>query len=164
MNLQLQDRLIPGTKLKRSDMDNLTGLDFLKRVFFVSEGVMLTQIRDISGKVRTIVYGRIPLMLLEKCVIREIADCNTCQNHSATLIDRRGVAFPVLRLQEHRNIIYNSLPTYMADEAEKLARHRVTLWHFIFSTETAHEVDDIVHAYQHALASQVPIRRIGRSS
>ena len=49
MNLQLQDRLIPGTKLKRSDMDNLTGLDFLKRVFFVSEGVMLTQIRDISG-------------------------------------------------------------------------------------------------------------------
>lgn len=49
MKLQLQDRLIPGTKLKRSDMDNLTGLAFLKRVFFVSEGVMLTQIRDISG-------------------------------------------------------------------------------------------------------------------
>ena len=49
MNLQLQDRLIPGTKLKRSDMDNLTGLGFLKRVFFVSSGVMLTQIRDISG-------------------------------------------------------------------------------------------------------------------
>ena len=49
MKLQLQDRLIPGTKLKRSDMDNLTGLGFLKRVFFVSSGVMLTQIRDISG-------------------------------------------------------------------------------------------------------------------
>ncbi len=49
MNLQLQDRLIPGTKLKRSDMDNLTGLDFLKKVFFISDGVMLSQIRDISG-------------------------------------------------------------------------------------------------------------------
>ena len=49
MNLQLHDRLIPGTKLKRSDMDGLTGMEFLKKVFFISEGVMLTQIRDISG-------------------------------------------------------------------------------------------------------------------
>ena len=49
MNLKLHDRLIPGTKLKRSEMDGLTGLEFLKKVFFISEGVMLTQIRDISG-------------------------------------------------------------------------------------------------------------------
>ena len=49
MNLQFHDEMIPGTKLKKSDMENLTGLAFLKKVFFVSEGVMLTQIRDISG-------------------------------------------------------------------------------------------------------------------
>ena len=49
MNLRFHDRLIPGTKLKRSDMDGLTGMEFLKKVFFISEGVMLTQIRDISG-------------------------------------------------------------------------------------------------------------------
>lgn len=49
MNLQFFDDQIPGTKLKKSDMEDLTGLDFLKKVFFVSEGVMLTQIRDISG-------------------------------------------------------------------------------------------------------------------
>ena len=49
MNLQFFDDQIPGTKLKKSDMENLTGMDFLKKVFFVSEGVMLTQIRDISG-------------------------------------------------------------------------------------------------------------------
>lgn len=49
MNLQFHDDLIPGTKLKQSEMDGLTGLEFLKKVFFISEGVMLTQIRDISG-------------------------------------------------------------------------------------------------------------------
>ncbi len=49
MNLQFHDELIPGTKLRRSEMEGLTGLDFLKKVFFISEGVMLTQIRDISG-------------------------------------------------------------------------------------------------------------------
>ena len=49
MNLQIYDEFIPGTKLKQSQMDGLTGLDFLKKVFFISDGVMLTQIRDISG-------------------------------------------------------------------------------------------------------------------
>ena len=47
--LKFYDDYIPGTKLKKSDMDGLTGLDFLKKVFFISDGVMLTQIRDISG-------------------------------------------------------------------------------------------------------------------
>lgn len=49
MNLLFQDLLIPGTILKQSEMDGLTGMAFLKRVFFVSDGVMLTQIRKISG-------------------------------------------------------------------------------------------------------------------
>lgn len=49
MNLQIKDELIPGTKLYRSDMGGVTGLEFLNKIFFISEGVMLTQIRDISG-------------------------------------------------------------------------------------------------------------------
>ncbi len=49
MKLHFLDEYIPGTKLKKAEMENLTGMAFLKKVFFVSEGVMLTQIRDISG-------------------------------------------------------------------------------------------------------------------
>ena len=49
MNLQFQDDRIPGTKLKQSDMEGATGLAFLKKVFLISEGVMMTQIREISG-------------------------------------------------------------------------------------------------------------------
>lgn len=49
MNLQIKDDLIPGTKLHRSDMGGVTGLEFLSKIFFISDGVMLTQIRDISG-------------------------------------------------------------------------------------------------------------------
>ena len=37
MYLQFYDELIPGTKLNRSEMDGLTGLAFLKKVFFVSK-------------------------------------------------------------------------------------------------------------------------------
>lgn len=49
MNLQFQDDRIPGTRLKQSEMEGATGLAFLKKVFFISDGVMLTQIREISG-------------------------------------------------------------------------------------------------------------------
>ncbi len=49
MNLHISDSLIPGTKLRREQMDGLTGMAFLSKIFFISDGVMLTQIRDVSG-------------------------------------------------------------------------------------------------------------------
>lgn len=49
MNLEINDSLIPGTRLSKADMGNVTGLDFLSKVFYISDGVMLSQIREVSG-------------------------------------------------------------------------------------------------------------------
>ena len=49
MNLEINDALIPGTRLKKVEMGNVTGMEFLSKVFFISEGVMLSQIREVSG-------------------------------------------------------------------------------------------------------------------
>ena len=49
MNLEINDNLIPGTVLDRKAMGNVTGKEFLKKIFFISDGVMLSQIREISG-------------------------------------------------------------------------------------------------------------------
>ena len=49
MNLRINDAMIPGTRLKKNDMGNVTGLEFLSKVFYISEGVMLSQIREVSG-------------------------------------------------------------------------------------------------------------------
>ena len=49
MNLQIKDNYIPGTKLLRSEVGGVTGMEFLSKIFFISEGVMLTQIREVSG-------------------------------------------------------------------------------------------------------------------
>lgn len=49
MNLQINEELIPGTILNRKEMGDVTGLDFLRKIFYISDGVMLTQIREISG-------------------------------------------------------------------------------------------------------------------
>ena len=49
MKLWLDNGLIPGTVLNKAEKGNLTGMAFLDNIYFVSSGVMLTQIRDISG-------------------------------------------------------------------------------------------------------------------
>lgn len=49
MNLQVNDVLIPGTLLRRDVMGNVTGMDFLKKIFYIQDGIMLSQIREISG-------------------------------------------------------------------------------------------------------------------
>ena len=128
----------------------------------LSPELTIPQIRDVLGDTAAIVYGRIPLMLLEKCVSKEITTCEKCEQGQASIIDRRGFSFPVLREFEHRNIIYNSAPTYMADLESELKRANITNRHFIFSTESKNEVDSIISAHKtHSPAKEnQKIRRI----
>lgn len=49
MNLQINDVYIPGTVLRRDTMRNVTGMEFLKKIFYIQDGIMLSQIREISG-------------------------------------------------------------------------------------------------------------------
>ncbi len=126
----------------------------------LSPELTLPQIRDIEGDTQVIVYGRIPLMLLEKCVAKDTSGCAACRAGRAELIDRRGISFPVLRQSPHRNIIYNSLPTYMADRQPDLERAGVTSRHFLFSTESAGEVAAVIAAYKEEKASPGAVRRI----
>ena len=49
MNIQLNESCIPGTVLDRKKMGDVTGLRFLKKIFYISDGIMLSGIREISG-------------------------------------------------------------------------------------------------------------------
>ncbi len=49
MIIKIDHRLIPGTKMNKADMGNVTGLAFLDKIFYVQQGIMLAQIRDIAG-------------------------------------------------------------------------------------------------------------------
>ena len=132
------------------------GIDSL----ILSPELTLPQARDIKGDTSLIVYGRIPLMTVEKCVIKEIANCDTCAQNAAVLTDRRGVSFPVLREWEHRNVIYNSLPTSMSDRQDQLTKAGITNHHFIFSTETPGEVDEVIRLWKKGAALPYAVRRI----
>ena len=127
----------------------------------LSPELTLPQLRDIGGESQAIVYGRIPLMTLEKCILKDVGACGKCEQGKQKLTDRKGVSFPVLREWEHRNVVYNSLPTAMSDRLDLLARYRITAWHFLFSVETPVEVDTVIEAYQKGLSLGRPVRRIG---
>lgn len=114
----------------------------------LSPELTLPQMRDVKGDTATIVYGRIPLMLLEKCVSKDISNCETCMAGKAVLVDRKGISFPVLREYEHRSVIYNSAPTYTADIDGELKKANIKNKHFIFSIESPNEVNDIIHRYE----------------
>ncbi len=125
----------------------------------LSPELTLPQIRDI-GAGAVIVYGRIPLMLLEKCVIKEIASCKACQEGKGCLVDRRKTAFPVLREGCHRNIVYNSLPTYMGDRQRELISAGISDRHFIFSLESSGEIDSVIEAASKGEPLDRAVRRI----
>lgn len=129
--------------------------------FAVSPELSLPQARDIGGARLVTVYGRLPLMLLEKCVGKELGGCGKCEKGRTELSDRRGAKFPVLREWEHRSVIYNSLPTSMSDKQDLLAKNRVEGWHFIFSTESREECERVISAFVSGSALTCQVRRLG---
>lgn len=127
----------------------------------LSPELTLPQIRDIGGATDAIVYGRIPLMILEKCAGREVGGCEACASGKNALVDRRGERFPVLREgASHRSVILNSRPTVMSDRAEALRAANITGGHFIFTTESKAEISRIISDYQNGTAPAGACRRI----
>lgn len=112
------------------------------------------QSRDIGGSVRNIVYGRLPIMLLEKCAATDLSGCKACANDRAELIDRRGKHFPILREEPHRNLLFNSVPTYAADRPPRGGQH------FLFTIEKPQEMLAVLDAYERRLPPEYDIRRI----
>lgn len=162
LTLALEAGLIPvgDLRLNAFNRESAAALEELGfESYILSPELTLPQIRDI-GAGSVIVYGRLPLMLLEKCVIKEIASCEECGAGKAKLKDRRGIVFPVLRERDHRNVIYNSLPTYMGDRASSLGKYGVTDRHFIFSEESADKVDEVIGSFEDGRPLEGAVRRI----
>ena len=113
----------------------------------VSPELTLPQIRDIKGAKSVVVYGRLPLMTLER------------RTGTSVLKDRRGVCFPVLR-EGGREVVVNSVPIYMADKEDDMKKAGIYDRHFIFTVEKQEEVLDVINLYKKRKATKMPIKRI----
>ncbi len=122
----------------------------------LSPEINLAMARDIGGG--EIVLGKIPLMLTERCFMKENFTCEKCSH--ASLSDRTGASFPIIREWQHRNIILNSIHTYMGDKKADLKLFRISHRHFIFTNESAEETLRLIDAYLCGTPLR-DVRRIG---
>lgn len=111
----------------------------------------LPQIRDLSKPMQTevMVYGRLPLMLMENCVIHARTGACACDSAPTRLVDRMGEEFAVVRDQDTcRNVLLNGKKLYLLDRLQSF--HGLGLWalRLQFTTENAGEVDKLVQEYR----------------
>ena len=105
-----------------------------------------------------IVYGRLPLMVTENCLVQNGKGCRLDAQGPAVpekapcreghvLTDRTGASFPILGVWGHRSELQNSLPLWLADRQD-WKRMGLTTARLRFTTETAEEAAQVLHAYQ----------------
>ena len=109
------------------------------------------QIRDISKAVpaEVMVYGRLPLMLMENCVIKNRSGVCSCGSAPVRLIDRMGEEFPVVKdAGTCRNVLLNGKKLYLLDRLDALRGMGLWAFRLQFTTENSSEVDKVLHDYQ----------------
>ena len=110
----------------------------------------LPQLRDLSKAVpvEVLVYGRLPLMLMENCVIKNRTGSCSCETPTR-LIDRMGEEFPILKDPGTcRNVLYNGKKLYILDKLGSLRGMGLWAHRLNFTTENPGEVDAILSQYE----------------
>ena len=131
---------------------NSYSLDVIKKAGFASVTasfeLRIAQIRDMAKPIDTemIVYGRLPLMVSDQCIIKESAGHCACQS-PGQLADRMGSIFPVVKEYGCRNVIYNAHKLYLADKKEDI--YSAGLWgmRLMFTTESGRECAEVAKGY-----------------
>ena len=112
----------------------------------------LPQIRDVSKAIpsEVLIYGRLPLMLTENCVIRGRTGACSCDAAAPVkLTDRMGEEFPVLKDPGTcRSVIYNGKKMYLIDKKDAFRGMGLWALRLSFTTENPGEIDTVLYQYQ----------------
>ena len=131
---------------------NALSMEVIRQAGFISATasfeLRLSQIRDMIKPLDTelIIYGRIPLMVSDQCIIRHSAGRCNCQT-PGQMADRMGSVFPVVKEFGCRNVIYNAHKLYLADKRDDL--YALGLWglRMLFTTESPRECVEVAKGY-----------------
>ncbi|MFQ9411578.1 MAG: hypothetical protein ACLR1T_11690 [Evtepia gabavorous] len=80
----------------------------------------MAQIRDLSKPLdlELLVYGRLPLMLMEHCILRNRGQGCHCQDKPQSLGDRKGNTSPWSRPGAAAMRLFNAKPLWLADKTD----------------------------------------------
>ena len=108
----------------------------------------LSQIRNLVRTLDTevIVYGRLPLMITENCIVRNSTGVCSCETFPG-ITDKNGFTFPVVKTYGCRNMVLNSQKLFLADQREDY--EEIGLWavRLMFTTENARECVNVLRRY-----------------
>ena len=127
---------------------NSRTLDVLRDGEFLSATasfeLRMVQIRDLRKTIdlEMIVYGRLPLMVSDQCVIRQSAGRCAC-SAPVQMSDRTGNVFHVAKEFGCRNVIYNAHKLYLADRKSDVESCGVWGARLMFTTESARECVEV---------------------
>ena len=110
----------------------------------------LPQIRDVSKPVpcEALIYGRLPLMVTENCLIRGRSGECTCKLGVTRLKDKTGADFPIIKDGNScRSVLLNGKKLYWLDRQEDLRKLGLWATRLYFTTENANEVDQVLGSY-----------------
>ena len=107
----------------------------------------MPQIRDLSKAIPTelIVYGRLPLMVMEHCLVRNRTGQCTCNQGPMKLTDKTGAEFPIIKDGSScRSVLLNGKKLYWLDRQNDL--NKLGLWavRLLLTTENAQETDKVL--------------------
>ena len=154
--------LIPVRELKMTihgdyglNVYNSGSMDFLRSMEFESTTLSfelnLPQIRDVSKAVDSeiIVYGRLPLMVTEQCLIRNQSGKCTCNLGAQTkLVDKTGSEFPIMKDGNAcRSVLLNGKKLSWLDRQKDLQKLGLWALRLYFTTEHSREVDRVLSDY-----------------
>ncbi|MBO7373958.1 MAG: U32 family peptidase [Oscillospiraceae bacterium] len=131
---------------------NSQSLDVLRAAGFLSATasfeLRIQQIRDMQKPLNTemIIYGRLPVMVSDQCIIRQSSGRCNCQV-PGQMADRTGSVFPVMKEFGCRNVIYNAHKLFLADRRDELLSAGLWGMRLLFTTESARECVEVAKAY-----------------
>ena len=147
-NLQVRGDF--GLNLFNSAAVNLCR-DLQLRSATLSFEMTLPQIRDVSKAVpcELLVYGRLPLMITENCLIQGKTGSCTCHLAPVKLMDKTGAEFPVIKDADTcRSVLLNGKKLNLLDRQEDLTRLGLWATRLYFTTENPREVDQILACHR----------------
>lgn len=108
----------------------------------------MAQVRDMAKSIPTelIVYGRLPLMVSDQCIIKNAHGSCACEK-GASMSDRMGSVFPVVREFGCRNVILNAHKLFLGDKMEDIRSCGLWAARLMFTTESPRECLQVTKAY-----------------
>jgi putative protease len=128
------------------------------RHVILSPELKAAAIRDVARRSAiscgAVVYGKLPLMLLRRCLMADYACSGNCGGAGCilphTMSDRRGADLTLLPIGDRMNLIVNPHPIWSADRQSETSSLGIS--HFIFADEIASVANSVIRAYKAGLA------------